>query len=287
MPIAHHVAADLRDACAQIARNRNAALLAGGTLVMGAVNTGDIATTTLVDIEKLGLRKITFSAAKVTLGAMTTMADIANHPKLGFLAPVARAIGGPAVRAMATVGGNLYAPSPYGDLGVALLALDAEVSLVSAQRQKTLPLEAFFKDRGNLGPIMVASVAFKPPAKDAFRFTKAIRRRPVSASVLSIAAVLPHKAGKLSGRASPMAPWRQRPSAPGRLKRRWKASRLIPRPSRRLSQWRPRIVHRPAMNMRAPGIAAKSCRCIWRGFCRGVRHEQDPADLHAQRWRGE
>lgn len=198
MPIAHHVAANPRDACAQIARNRHATLLAGGTLVMGAVNTGDTAIAALVDIEKLGLRKITFSAAKVTLGAMTTMADIANHPKLGFLAPVARAIGGPAVREMATVGGNLFAPAPYGDLGAALLALDAEVSLVAAQRQKTVPLETFFRDRGKLGPVLVTSVSFKPPGKATFCFVKATRRKPVSAAVVSIAVVLPQKASKLS-----------------------------------------------------------------------------------------
>ena len=55
------------------------------------------------------------------------MAKILAHPGLAFLHPVAREIGGPAVRAMATVGGNLFAPAPYGDFAVALLALGAEV----------------------------------------------------------------------------------------------------------------------------------------------------------------
>ena len=32
---------------------------------------------------------------------------------------------------MGTVGGNLFAPSPFGDLAVALLALDATVSVQS------------------------------------------------------------------------------------------------------------------------------------------------------------
>ena len=43
------------------------------------------------------------------------------------LAKAARAVGGPAIRNMATVGGNLFAPAPYGDFAVALLALDATV----------------------------------------------------------------------------------------------------------------------------------------------------------------
>ena len=53
---------------------------------------------------------------------------IAAEPKLAFLKPVAKSIGGPAIRNMATVGGNLFARYPYGDFAVALLALDAESS---------------------------------------------------------------------------------------------------------------------------------------------------------------
>ena len=64
---------------------------------------------------------------RIEIGATVTMAQIASHPALSFLQPVALSIGGPAVRNMATVGGNLFAPYPYGDFAVALLALGAEV----------------------------------------------------------------------------------------------------------------------------------------------------------------
>jgi CO/xanthine dehydrogenase FAD-binding subunit len=54
-------------------------------------------------------------------------------------APVARAVGGPQIRNMATVGGNLFAPHPYGDFAAALLALGARV--VSAGQGGPRPLE--------------------------------------------------------------------------------------------------------------------------------------------------
>ncbi len=57
-----------------------------------------------------------------SLGAGVTMSQILASRELEFLHPVARVIGGPAVRNMATVGGNLFAPAPYGDLTAALLA---------------------------------------------------------------------------------------------------------------------------------------------------------------------
>ena len=44
------------------------------------------------------------------------MAEILRSRELDFLHPVARTVGGPAVRSQATVGGNLFAETPYGDL---------------------------------------------------------------------------------------------------------------------------------------------------------------------------
>ena len=104
-------------------------VIAGGTLAVAALNYGEAMGNPLITVDGLGLDRIEIKGKKVTLGAMATMASIARDRRLEFLHPVANSIGGPAVRAMATVGGNLFAPAPYGDMAAALLALDAEVSL--------------------------------------------------------------------------------------------------------------------------------------------------------------
>jgi len=197
MTLALHAASSPREACGRIAR-RDARLIAGGTLVMNQVNNDETATTTLVDLTPLSLRTIKVANSQVTLGAMTTMADIAAHPKLKFLKPVVAAIGGPAVRNMATVGGNLHADAPYGDLGVALLALDAKVTLEMAKQRKTISLEDFFAGRARLAPYVLTAVSFALPAANSFFFAKAIRRKPVSASVVTVAARLPRKGKKLA-----------------------------------------------------------------------------------------
>jgi xanthine dehydrogenase iron-sulfur cluster and FAD-binding subunit A len=49
------------------------------------------------------------------------------------------------VRNRATIGGNIGTASPIGDLPPVLLALDAEVELVSGQGSRLLPLASFFK----------------------------------------------------------------------------------------------------------------------------------------------
>ena len=96
------------------------------------------------------------------LGAGVTMAAILAERELAFLHPVARGVGGPAVRQAATVGGNLFAPSPYGDFAGALLALDATVMFAGGFGQREVPLEEFLRSRDR-GATLVASVAFKRP----------------------------------------------------------------------------------------------------------------------------
>jgi carbon-monoxide dehydrogenase medium subunit len=57
-----------------------------------------------------------------------------------------RKVAQPRIRNMGTVGGNLAAGDPLTDPGASLIALDAEVTLTSAQAQRTLRLDEFFVD---------------------------------------------------------------------------------------------------------------------------------------------
>jgi xanthine dehydrogenase small subunit len=176
---------------------RGGTVIAGGTLAVADLNYGHQGSGPLIIVDGLGLDRIEIKGKKVTLGALATMASIARNPKLEFLHPVANSIGGPAVRAMATVGGNLFAPAPYGDMAVALLALDTEVSLHDGKATRKLPLEAFLKDRRKLKAAFVLSVSFAMPEARDFHYTKAVRRKPVSGSIVTIAALTPRKAGKI------------------------------------------------------------------------------------------
>ena len=190
--------ARLADAAAALSTERGARFLAGGTLVMRAVNEADPAIRTIVRSTDPSLLRIVISSGRVELGAGVTMAAILAERELAFLHPVARAVGGPAVREAATVGGNLFAPSPYGDFAAALLALDATVMLAGGFGQRELPLEEFLARRER-GVSVVSGVAFQRPATEAFRFAKVTRVHPKGASVLSIAAQLPLASGRVAG----------------------------------------------------------------------------------------
>lgn len=164
--------------------------LGGGTLSVRAANEGDLGFDVLVRATDSQLTRIEVDGSRVRLGASATMAAILRHPALGAIAPAARAVGGPAIRTMATVGGNLFAPTPYGDFAVALLALGAQVETEG----RSIDLDEFLNGRNVFGGIVTA-VEFDMPGERAFRFLKVSRVRPKGVSVLSIAACIERDAG--------------------------------------------------------------------------------------------
>lgn len=161
--------------------------LGGGTLLMHGLNYGAHGVERVVRTTDVSLRDIRSEGSGLRIGAGVRMCDIVENADLQFLAPAARAIGGPAVRNMATVGGNLFARSPYGDLTTALLALDAMVQMADLS---SIPIENFLANR-DAQRGLVAAVTVPRPSHNAFRFRKVTRTKPKGPSVLCIAAHLP------------------------------------------------------------------------------------------------
>ena len=190
----------LDEAARALAGSRSARFLGGGTLVMRAVNAGDQSFDTVVRSRDASLRAIRPEGDGMTLGAGVTMAEVAAHRELAFLAPVARGVGGPAVRTMATVGGNLFAANPYGDFTVALLALGVTVTLAGSGGGRAVPIDDFLRDRERHAAALVAAVTIPHPREaSALRFVKVSRVKPKGVAVLAIAALLPASAGRLRG----------------------------------------------------------------------------------------
>lgn len=176
---------------AAAALNDRSRFLGGGTLVMHRVNYGDQRFDRIVRTTDPAMREVRAEGDRIVIGAGVTMSGILANRDLAFLAPAARAVGGPAIRNMATVGGNLVAPHPYGDLAVALLVLDGVVRLAAGGEQ---PLDQFLAARSGLA----TAVSVRRPQGDAFRFRKVSRVKPKGVSVMSMAAYLGRAQGRLA-----------------------------------------------------------------------------------------
>jgi CO/xanthine dehydrogenase FAD-binding subunit len=155
-----------------------AAVMGGGTTVMPAVHAGALDAERVVGLARAGLEGIERENGRTTVGAMTTLAAVQELE--GAVGQAAAAIGGPALRNMATVGGNLLVGAPYGDVGVALLALDAEVRLTN----RTIPLSELWTSF-RPGEEIITAVAFDDDPDSVF--LRLGRRAANSPAVVSVA----------------------------------------------------------------------------------------------------
>ncbi len=200
MPVTVKTFATAAEAASALSSDRAARYLGGGTLVMRALNEGDISISTVVRATDRALNRIDPSGARIVIGAGVTFGHILGERDLAFLHAPARSIGGPAVRNMGTVGGNLFAPHPFGDFAVALLALDAVVSVQGGLGARDMPIEEFLQSRDRQsGALVLAVSCARPNPAETFRYRKIARIKPKGGSVLTLAAHLPTSGGRISG----------------------------------------------------------------------------------------
>lgn len=124
------------------------ALLAGGTELMVALNTGRLESRSLISIQHLQeLRFIKAEADLVHIGSGTTFADIRRNDmiaaELPLLVRAASWTGAIANQNRGTIGGNICNASPAADTPPALLAYDAHVTLQSVRGERTIPYAEF------------------------------------------------------------------------------------------------------------------------------------------------
>lgn len=120
------------------------AFIAGGTDIVVGINAGKAAPENFIDLTHIApLRAITKRNGTLELAGNVTFAQCGRLP-IRCLAQASLSVGGPGIRELGTLAGNLATASPAGDGSTALLALDAEVELSSPRGARRLPLEKFF-----------------------------------------------------------------------------------------------------------------------------------------------
>jgi CO/xanthine dehydrogenase FAD-binding subunit len=134
----------------------------------------------------------------LAVGAATSFAAIAASPLIAARAPLlqaaAREVGAPAIRNMATLGGNLCTASPAGDSLPALYALDAEVELASNAGCRRMTVSDFITGPGKTrlarGEILRRVLLPLSAPADLSQFQKVGRRRSLAIAVVSFAGLL-------------------------------------------------------------------------------------------------
>ena len=177
-----------------------AVLIAGGTNLIHQMRNGEKKPEVLVDISELkDLTGIKVEDNYITIGAVTSIAQIAASPVIGehcpILAAAAKQLGNPLTRNRATIGGNLANASPCADTAPPLLALEAEIHITNTEGQaRSVPADKFFMDYKwthlDKGDVMTRIAVPKPKVAAKGIHTKLGLRKAAAICVASVALML-------------------------------------------------------------------------------------------------
>jgi carbon-monoxide dehydrogenase medium subunit len=153
-------------------KSESAHLLAGGTDFLVQWRRGLLEADLLVDIKRIPeLNRIVFDPVEgLTVGAAVSCARLCEHPDVRRFYPglvdAASLIGGPAIQARATLGGNLCNAAPSADSIPAMIVLGAVCTVAGPGSIRALPIATFCTAPGKtvLGKDeMLVSIHFPVP----------------------------------------------------------------------------------------------------------------------------
>jgi len=152
----YNKAQSVKEAVKLLAADPEAKLIAGGTDVLIRLHEGRKDFRNLVDINALAaLKEITAEAdGTVRIGCLATFSEIMDsevvNKRVPVIAEAAATVGGPQLRNMATMGGNICAGVPCADSAGALLVLEADLEIRGVDGERVVPMVGF-----HLGPSRV------------------------------------------------------------------------------------------------------------------------------------
>ncbi|MGA2081691.1 MAG: xanthine dehydrogenase FAD-binding subunit XdhB [Holophaga sp.] len=187
-------------AVAQLHANERLRVIAGGTDVLIRLQHGADGWSELLSLRRIpGLGEIRMrDDGTIVIGATATFTRIFQDPvvrkHLQILSEAAVSMGGPQVRNVATVGGNLCNGATSGDSAAPLFALDALLRLESFEGERIIPIAEFYAGPGKvhlrsgelLTAILVPRAGYQGTGGHYIKFAQ---RKAMDIATLGVAAV--------------------------------------------------------------------------------------------------
>jgi len=152
----YHKANSVDEAIALLSQNPEAVPIAGGTDVLVRLHGHNPDYRHLVDIHDVAeLKGVTMEPdGTIVIGSGVTFTDLAQssivNTNIPVLAEGGSSIGGPQVRNVATIGGNISNGAPSADAAPPLLVLNAQVELKGPEGFRRLALHDFYQGPGQV-----------------------------------------------------------------------------------------------------------------------------------------
>ncbi|TGE36193.1 carbon monoxide dehydrogenase [Desulfosporosinus fructosivorans] len=178
-----------------LAQTSETTFLAGGTDLVLHMQTGKVRPKALIDLGKIAeLREVKVTDSYLEIGSMASFAEIGQNNLVAQYAmalwQACQTMGSPQIRNKATLGGNLGNCSPAADGLPPLLALGADVHLISSKGEEIIPLVSLLS-RTPLMPQDTLIRGFRIPRKGLQSgFAKLGRRQALAIARLSVAVAM-------------------------------------------------------------------------------------------------
>lgn len=148
-PFRYLAATSIDEAIGALAEHgEEAKIMAGGQSLLPLIKLRLAAPAVLIDLVGCGLRGISVDGSMLVVRAMTAYRDIVRSPLVMQHAPLLAAasaiVGDPQVRNRGTIGGGAAHADPAGDIGCALMALDATMIAQGPSGRRSIPIDEFF-----------------------------------------------------------------------------------------------------------------------------------------------
>lgn len=147
-------AASIDDAIAKLCEYPKAVLICGGSDVLIKIREGKLAGCSLVSIHNVSeLKGVTMEAdGTIIIKAATTFSHIANDPivqkHLNMLSHAVELVGGPQVRNIGTIGGNICNGVTSADSASTLFTYNAVLKLRGPKGERLVPIQDFYVGPG-------------------------------------------------------------------------------------------------------------------------------------------
>lgn len=148
--------ASVDEAIGLLAEHRGSGVLAGGSDILVKLRDGKLLDREWVSIFGLDeLRQITVDdAGTIRVGPLCSFTKVATSEivrrNIGSLAEAVSTIGGPQVRNIGTIGGNICNGVPSADSASTCFAWKAQIELTGPDGVRTLPIEDFYITAGKV-----------------------------------------------------------------------------------------------------------------------------------------
>jgi len=198
----------LNSALALLAEQPELQVVAGGTDILLKISEAKTATGGLMSIRGINALKgvLQLKDGRLVIGPLTSFAeiisDLAVNQNIPILSEAAMSLGGPQIRNVATIGGNICNGATSADSATSLFVLNARLKLSSLQEERILPINEFYLGPGkvDLRPgELLTEIIIQPEDFRGFygHYLKFAPRRAMDIATIGVAALCKIREGEI------------------------------------------------------------------------------------------